>query len=37
MSTFEQDLQNFDAAQEKIIKYVQRMFTDMQKAGKNRD
>lgn len=36
MSTFEQDLQSFDAAQEKIINHVQRMFKDMQKASVDR-
>lgn len=36
MSTFEQDLQSFDAAQEKIINRVRRMFQDMQEAGVER-
>lgn len=36
MSTFEQDLQSFDTAQDKIINRVRRMFQDMQKAGVER-
>jgi hypothetical protein len=36
MSTFEQDLQSFDTAQEKIINRVRRMFQDIQEAGVER-
>lgn len=36
MSTFEQDLQSFDMAQDKIINRVRRMFQDMQEAGVER-